>query len=105
MRRSRWLHCLGASALLVALVGCQMEPTLGKKPAYLELHVVPDSARVVIDDESAGSARVLAANPRRLSPGKHFVEIEAKGYFPHDLELELAPGLTKVEVNLRRLPP
>jgi hypothetical protein len=93
---------LGVLALSIA--GCQIESTLGKKPAYLELHVVPETARVVIDDESVGSARLLAASPHRLSPGKHFVEIEAKGYFPHDLELDLAPGLTKVEVTLRAVP-
>jgi hypothetical protein len=90
--------------LVIALAGCQLESNLGKKDAYVELHVEPDSARVVIDDESVGSARLLAVNPHRLRPGKHFIEIEAKGYFPHDLELDLPPGLTKVEVKLRPIP-
>jgi hypothetical protein len=91
-------------AILLSVGGCQIESTLGKKPAYLELHVVPETARVVIDDESVGSARLLAASPHPLTPGKHFIEIEAKGYFPHDLELDLPSGLTKVEVTLRAIP-
>ncbi len=86
------------------LPACQLESTLGSKAAYLEVHVEPETARVVVDDESVGSARVVAANPVKLSPGKHYVTIEAKGYFPHDLELDLPPGLTKVEVQLRPLP-
>jgi hypothetical protein len=95
---------LAVAALLLALSGCQIESTLKKKPAYLELHVVPDTARVTIDDESVGSARSIAVNPHPLSPGEHFIEIEAKGYFPHDLMLDLPSGLTKVEVKLRAVP-
>jgi hypothetical protein len=92
------------AVLSFVLPACQLESTLGSKAAYLEVHVEPETARVVVDDESVGSARVVAANPVKLSPGKHYVTIEAKGYFPHDLELDLPPGLTKVEVQLRPLP-
>jgi hypothetical protein len=64
----------------------------------------PDNARVRIDDRDAGSARVLAARPPRLTPGRHQVSVEADGYFPHDVELDLPPGTTTLRITLRPIP-
>jgi hypothetical protein len=97
-------------ALLVALsllacsaCGATQKP---KQPvAQLRTLVEPATARVEVDEQFVGAARVLAQRPARLSVGRHRVTIEAPGYFPHDLELDLAVGVTKVEVKLRAIPP
>jgi hypothetical protein len=75
------------------------------KPAELRTLVEPPTAWVQIDERFAGSARVLAMRPAAVKPGKHRITIEAPGYFPHDAEVELAPGVTTVNLKLRPVPP
>jgi hypothetical protein len=76
-----------------------------KKPtAQLRTIVEPPSAQVQVDERFVGAARVLAQRPVPLAPGKHRVTIEAHGYFPHDLELDMPVGVTKVELKLRPIP-
>jgi hypothetical protein len=71
----------------------------------LRVVAVPETAVVQVDEQFVGAARVLARQPARLTPGKRRVTIEAPGYFPHDLEIELAPGVTSIEIKLRPVPP
>ena len=89
--------------LLAGSCGARQPP----RPAVAELRtlVEPPTARVQVDEQFVGAARVLAQRPARLSLGRHRVTIEAPGYFPHDLELDLAAGVTKLEVELRAIPP
>jgi hypothetical protein len=65
----------------------------------------PEIARVTVDERFAGIGQVLAARAVALSPGRHRVTVEATGYFPHDLEVDLPAGITTVEVHLRPIPP
>ncbi|MFO0697156.1 MAG: PEGA domain-containing protein [Polyangiales bacterium] len=74
-------------------------------PAMLRVRAVPEEARVSIDDRYAATARTLAVEPRALRPGHHQITLEAPGYFPHDLELDLPSGETAIDVRLRPLPP
>lgn len=90
---------LFASLSLSACYG-NIRPT----PAVLRVEVVPDDARVLIDDTFIGRARRTAAQPKELPPGRHRLTIEAPGYFPHDLDLDLPSGETNVRVELRPVP-
>lgn len=101
-----------ARALVLALLmstGCvecygPRDPS-GSEPAALRVRAVPENARVVIDDDTVVAAAATAAQPVRLSVGRHLITVEADGYFPHDLEVDLPSGETAVDVSLRPLPP
>lgn len=66
--------------------------------------VVPAQANVQVDEHFVGSARVLEKRPAQLTVGKHRVTVDAAGYFPHDVELDLASGVTTLELKLRAIP-
>ncbi len=97
-----------AAALLLVFswaVGCAGPQKPRTRPAALRTIVEPPTARVQVDEHFVGAARVLEKRPAVLAPGKRRVTIDAPGYFPHDLEVELAPGITTVKVKLRPVPP
>ena len=72
-----------------------------ERPAELRVVSDPDGATVYVDDAYFGSARVLEVRPRALPLGRHQVTIKAPGYFPHDLDVDLEPGVTTVRIKLR----
>jgi hypothetical protein len=87
--------------VLAACAGAQK----GRKPvAELRIVAVPEAAVVQVNEQFVGSARVLDKRPARLTPGKKRVTVEAPGYFPHDLEVVLAEGVTTVNIKLRPIP-
>ena len=90
--------------LLLTVAGCGAHAAHGTK-ARLRVIAKPKTASVYIDDRFAGSAQVLDKRPEELSAGQHLVTVRAPGYFPHDLELDLPAGTTKVEIELRPVPP
>ena len=90
-------------ALLLSACGGAQRPR--QAVAELRTIVEPPTARVQVDERFVGAARVLEKRPARLTPGKHRVTVEAPGFFPHDMELDLAPGVTKVDLKLRPVPP
>ena len=97
-----------AAALLfvLSLVACvAVETPLRPEPARLKVIAKPPSASVYIDGHYFGRARVLAEEPKALPPGPHLMTIQADDHFPHDMEIELVPGTTTVEVKLRPVPP
>ena len=71
-----------------------------------ELRVVaePASASVYINERFLASAKKLDGRPASLRPGKKRVTIEASGYFPHDVEVDLPVGRTTIEIKLRPIP-
>lgn len=91
--------------LLSAASGCGGGPSAGGGRARVRFVLEPESARVYSDERFVGSARVLAARPVELRSGVRRFTITADGYFPHDLELDLPPGTTTVELRLRPVPP
>lgn len=88
-------------AVLLAACGAQQHPG---EPTRLSVITEPENTRVRIDDRDVGSARVLQARPPRLTRGRHQVSVEADGYFPHDVEVDLPPGTTTLRVQLRPIP-
>jgi hypothetical protein len=91
-----------ASTTLAA--GCAAAPApIGN--AQVRFVLEPDTARVYTDERFLGAARVVAARPVQLRAGPRRFTITADGYFPHDLEVELPPGLTTIRVSLRPVPP
>jgi len=102
MNAASMRRALGVGLLLLAGCGMQGQQSL---PARLRIIAIPASAGVYVDDRFAASAQVFDARPRELRPGVHHITLEAPGYFPHDLELELPSGTTTVRVRLLAVPP
>lgn len=96
---------LVALAVVVALVGCAKKNVVREEPARLKVVATPDNASVYVDGHYFGRAKVLAVEPKALVPGMHLMTIQADDHFPHDLELDLPPGITTVEIALRPIPP
>ncbi len=95
--------CLLCAGLALALSGCALQ-SVRPTPARMRVLASPPEARVFVDDAFVASARVLGEQPVELSPGLHQVTLEAPGYFPHDLEVDLESGTTTVRVELRPIP-
>lgn len=74
-------------------------------PAMLRITVEPSDARVRIDDETVVDARVITVQPVELRQGRHLVTVEAAGFYPHDMALDLPAGETSAVVRLRVIPP
>lgn len=91
-------------ACSVSLGGC-VRPPPPPQLAKLRVLAEPETTTVYVDDRYVGSARVLAAKPRSLSPGIKLVTFKAPGYFPHDVRLDLPSGVTTVRMKLRKIPP
>ena len=96
-----------AAALLAFSVSSSSCVRPPPPPRLAKLRVVaePETTTVYVDDRYVGSARVLAAKPRSLSPGIKLVTFKAPGYFPHDVRLDLPSGVTTVRMKLRKIPP
>lgn len=104
------MHRIGALACCAAAFlcgsGCVKEQTqVLTQHAELKVVAVPSSASVYVDGHYFGRAKVLAVEPKRLAPGVHLMTVQADDHFPSDVELELAPGVTTVKVELRPVPP
>lgn len=95
---------LAALALVLAAVGCMQKPATVKM-AYLKVVAEPPATTVYIGDRFVGTARLLAKSPKALPPGVKYMTFKAKGFFPHDLRLDLPAGDTTVKVKLRPVPP
>ena len=100
--RGKWMLCVASLAL--GSLGCAARQHPNTKTAGLRTVVEPPGAIVQVDEHFVGAARVLDKRPAPLEPGKHRVTVEAPGYFPHDLEVDLAPGVTTVNLKLRKTP-
>ena len=94
-----------ALGLALLLVGCAKEGTVAPEPARLEVIATPATASVYIDGHYFGRATVLSQEPKALAPGIHLMTVTAEDHFPHDMELDLPPGLTTLEIELRPVPP
>lgn len=95
---------LGLAALACAS-GCVKKNAIAPEPAQLKVIATPANASVYIDGHYFGRATVLSQEPKALSPGVHLMTIQADDHFPHDMELDLPPGVTTVTVDLRPIPP
>lgn len=98
---------LGAAALLgtgtTLGAGCAGAPRpVGN--AEVRFVIEPSEARVYTDERFLGGARVVAVRPVVLRAGPRRFTITAEGHFPHDLDVDLAPGATTIRVSLRPIP-
>jgi hypothetical protein len=84
--------------------GCYSEMP-APQVAKLRILAEPDTTTVYIDDRYIGTARVLAARPKSLTPGVKFITFKAPDYFPHDVRVDLPAGTTTIEMKLRKIPP
>ena len=98
-------HRFVAPLVFSIVSGCMSAAQPSGGTAELRVRPVPEDALVRIDDETVIDGRAIAAQPVRLRTGTHLVSIEADGYFPHDMTVELPAGETAIDVRLRPLPP
>jgi len=96
-----------SGALLLALIacGCAKQGTVAAEPARLRVVATPPDASVYLDGHYFGRATVLSQAPKALAPGLHLMTVQADDHFPHDMELDLPPGITTIAVDLRPIPP
>jgi hypothetical protein len=92
-------------ALLVCAAGCAKKSVIAPEPARLKVLATPANASVYVDGHYFGRATVLCVEPKALAPGRHLMTIQADDHFPHDMELDLPPGLTTLTIDLRPIPP
>jgi len=97
------------AALLLAWAACAASCTktnvVAPEPARLKVIATPANASVYVDGHYSGRATVLCEEPKALLPGPHLMTVQADDHFPHDIELDLPPGLTTITVDLRPIPP
>jgi len=105
LARLRDLALVLLLALIVAASACAGTQKPKGPPAELRVIAEPVSASVQVDECFVGAARVLDKRPAKLSPGPKRITIEAPGYFPHDISVELPPGVTTLNIKLRPVPP
>ena len=94
-----------AFALAFVALSCAKQGTVAPEPARLKVIATPANASVYIDGHYFGRATVLAQEPKALAPGVHLMTVTADDHFPHDMELELPPGVTTLTIELRPVPP
>jgi hypothetical protein len=94
-----------AAVLSLVLLGACGATAVRVEPARLQVIAVPENAAVYVDDRFAGSARLLARRPVAFPAGTRHVTVRADGYFPHDVEVALTPGVTTMRIALRAVPP
>jgi hypothetical protein len=90
---------------LLSISACAGTQKPNGPPALLRVVAEPESASVQVNERFVGSARVLDKRPAKVTPGPKHVTIEAPGYFPHDLDVDLPVGVTTMKVKLRPVPP
>ena len=90
---------------LFALSACAGTQKPKGPPAELRVVAEPESAFVQVNERFVGSARVLEKRPAKLSTGLKHVTVEAPGYFPHDIDVDLPAGVTTMKIKLRPVPP
>lgn len=101
--RSLIVPFVALSLVLTAGCGGARAPTTAT--GQVRFVITPDVARIYTDDHFVGTARVLDAQPAEFRVGPRRFTITAEGYFPHDIEVDLTPGTTVVEIGLRPVPP
>lgn len=94
-----------ALAFVLIALGCAKQGTVSPEPARLKIIATPPGASVYIDGHYFGRATVLAEEPKALAPGVHLMTVTAEDHFPHDMELDLPPGVTTLTIELRPVPP
>jgi hypothetical protein len=99
--RLAYLRASAACALLLGACYGQLPP---ERTAHLRIVAEPATTTVYVDGEYFGSARVLAEQAKPLTAGPRLVTFMAPGYFPHDVQLDLAPGETTVRMKLLPIP-
>jgi len=98
------MKLLALCLLCFAASGCMQAPQKVRM-AYLKVVAEPPATTVYVGDHFIGTARILAKQPKALSPGVKYLTFKAHGFFPHDLKLQLPAGDTTVKIKLRAVPP
>ena len=103
MKRRAFLQQASLASFASLALACAGAPAPAQT-AEVRLLIEPTTARVYTDERFVGGARVLATRAVSFRAGPRRLTITADGYFPHDLDLDLAPGTTTVRVALRPIP-
>lgn len=96
--------CLVALGALV-LLGCQGAKSTGPH-SKLVVDGAPLDAAVLIDEQPIGSLSMVRARGVALPPGQHRLTVQADGYFPADLlvDVDRSGGVVRRTVRLVAVP-
>lgn len=88
--RSPMPYALLLAAVCCLSAGCKTPyASQGAPRALLKLSVTPAQAHIYIDDAYQGRIDHWRDQTLRLEPGMRRVELQAKGYITHRMEIEL----------------
>jgi len=104
-RASGFVSVMALVSMCAVAVSCSGRAAQLAPVAYLKVVAEPPGATVYEQDQFLGSARLLAEQPKLLTPGLKYLTFKASGHFPVDLRLDLPPGLSTIKVSLRPVPP
>lgn len=91
--------------LALALAACRGAASTGPR-SKLTVTGTPSDAAVLIDEQPIGSLAVVSKRGVSLPPGQHRLTVQADGYFPADLliEVDRSGGVLQRSVKLTALP-
>ena len=75
----------------LALVACHPAASSGPR-SKLVLDGTPTDASVIVDEQPIGSLAMVHARGVALPPGQHRLTVQADGYFPADVLVEVGKG-------------
>ena len=89
----------------LGLAACKGAASTGPR-SKLALDGTPSEASVLIDEQPIGSLAVVQKHGVSLPPGQHRLTVQADGYFPADLliDVDRSGGVVRRTVKLTALP-
>ena len=92
---------LAPTLFLVWLCGCAGRPAARTGPTGgLRLRCEPATATVSIDDRYEGRCALFARRPLALAPGRHRLQVDASGHYPHYAEVDVGRAVRDLDVRL-----
>lgn len=93
------------AGLALMLIACRGSEHTGPR-SKLTVSGTPTDAAVLVDEQPIGTLAVVEKRGVALPPGQHRVTVQADGYFPADLlvDVDKSGGVIRRDVKLVPLP-
>lgn len=100
------LRVICVVALLCAAAACSSHKPVAKIPTgKILLDVGPGHAHITIDEKLQGTASMYEKKPMKIPRGKHRLKLQADGYFPEYVEIEVTDSMKKIAIEMKKMPP
>jgi hypothetical protein len=98
------LVCLILS-IAVVIAGCPPRPQTPSRPTGgLRIRVMPEHARIYVDERLAGDGETYADRPLLLEPGEHRIKVVAEGHYAEYVQVHVGEDVQPLEVELIAVP-